>query len=885
MRHADLPALPDRFEAWFASRGWAPRTHQRDMVAAARAGEDALLIAPTGGGKTLGGFLPSLIELSEIAEAGGKARPHRLHTLYVSPLKALSQDVARNLTAPVEEMGLDLRIETRTGDTPQSKRQRQRQSPPDILLTTPEQLALFCAQANGAAFFEHLSTVIVDEVHALASGKRGDLLSLGLATLSTYAPQARRVGLSATVKDELGHARWLAAQSGDASRFARIVRGAAGAEPQVSILSSEERIPWAGHTGRHALPQVYELIKGAKTALIFVNTRSQAEFLFQMLWAMNEANLPIALHHGSLSAEQRRKVESAMAAGKLKAVVCTSTLDLGIDWGDVDLVIQMGAPKGSSRLLQRLGRANHRLDAPSRAILAPTNRFEHLECQAARDAVAERALDGEPLRAGALDALAQHVMGRACGEPFNADALFEEVRRAAPYAELDRETFDRVLEFVASGGYALGGYDRFKRIVQSQEGHWRARNRDVAQRHRMNVGVIIESPMLDVRLTKGRRQLVSSPAGGGGAGEASGGGRSLRPDYSLAALSRGLAPPSVSKADTSPAGGGGKASGASAKKLRAGGPRLGQVEEWFADQLSPGDTFIFAGQMLRFEGVQETDCLVSRSLAEDPKVPSWQGGKFPLSTYLAARVREMVHDPESWDALPDQVRDWLTMQKLKSRLPAPNRLLVETFPRAAKHYLVCYPFEGRLAHQTLGMLLTRRLERLGKKPLGFVAIEYALSVWGLSDMGDVDMPGLFSQDMMGDDLDAWLAESDLMKRTFRNCAVIAGLIERRFPGQEKSGRQVNFSADLIYNVLREHEPDHILLKAAWADAAAGLLDVRRLSDALARIAGRIDYEALKQVSPLAVPVMMEIGREAVHGEARDALLEEASGDLIAEAMD
>ena len=881
MRHADLPALPDHFEAWFNSRGWTPRPHQREMVAAARAGEDALLIAPTGGGKTLGGFLPSLIELAEITDAGGKTRPHRLHTLYVSPLKALSQDVARNLMAPVGEIGLDLRIETRTGDTPQSKRQRQRQSPPDILLTTPEQLALFCAQANGAAFFEHLRTVIVDEVHALASGKRGDLLSLGLATLSSYAPQARRVGLSATVKDEMGHARWLAAQSGETSRFARIVRGGAGAEPEVSILASEERIPWAGHTGRHALPQVYELIKGAKTALIFVNTRAQAEFTFQMLWAMNDDNLPIALHHGSLSAEQRRKVESAMSAGKLKAVVCTSTLDLGIDWGDVDLVIQMGAPKGSSRLLQRLGRANHRLDAPSRAILAPTNRFEHLECQAARDAVAENALDGEPLRAGALDALAQHVMGRACGEPFEADALYGEIRRAAPYAELDRETFDRVLAFVASGGYALGGYDRFKRIVTGKDGLWRARNRDVAQRHRMNVGVIIESPMLDVRLVRGGK--VSSAVHGGGGPRRGGGG--IRPDYSLAALSRGLAPPSVRKADTSPAGGGGKPGGASNRKLqRAGGPRLGQVEEWFADQLSPGDTFLFAGQMLRFEGVQETDCLVSRSSAEDPKVPSWQGGKFPLSTYLAARVREMVYSPGSWDALPDQVRDWLAMQKLKSRLPAPNRLLVETFPRAAKHFLVCYPFEGRLAHQTLGMLLTRRLERLGKKPLGFVANEYALSVWGLNDMGDVDMPGLFSEEMMGDDLDAWLAESDLMKRTFRNCAVIAGLIERRFPGQEKSGRQVNFSADLIYNVLREHEPDHILLKAAWADAASGLLDVRRLSDALARIAGRIDHEALSQVSPLAVPVMMEIGREAVHGEARDALLEEASGDLIAEAM-
>lgn len=811
------PSLPPLFQDWFASRGWAPRAHQLDMIAAAQAGQDALLIAPTGGGKTLGGFLPSLIDLAEKIESSGPNRAHKLHTLYISPLKALSQDVARNLMAPVSEMGLDIRIETRTGDTPQHKRTRQRQYPPDILLTTPEQLALFCAQANGKAFFEDLQTVIIDELHAIAPQKRGDLLALGLATIKTYAPKARRVGLSATVRDIDGHARWLAAQTGRASTFARIITGQGGAEPVVDILEPYDRIPWSGHSGRHAMVDVYELIKQANTTLIFVNTRSQAELTFQELWAINDDNLAIALHHGSLSPEQRRKVEAAMTSGRLKAVVCTSTLDLGIDWGDVDLVVQMGAPKGSARLIQRLGRANHQLDLASRAILAPTNRFEHLECQAAKDAVAAKAIDGEPLKAGALDVLAQHIMGRACGEPFGEDALFAEITSAAPYSELDRDSFDKVLNFVSDGGYALGTYDRFKRIVKTKDGLWRARNRETAQRHRLNVGVIVESPHLNVRL-------------------------------------RRFAKP------------------------------LGQVEEWFCDQLSPGDTFVFAGQMLRFEGIEGEDCIVSRSASSEPKVPSWQGGKFPLSTYLAARVREMVHNPASWSSLPQQVRDWLNMQKLKSRLPEPSRLLVETFPRAAKHYLACYPFEGRLAHQTLGMLITRRLERLGLQPMGFVANEYALAVWGLKDMSKVDMTTLFDEDMMGDDLDAWLAESSLMRATFRSCAVIAGLIERRFPGKEKTGRQVNFSADLIYKVLREHEPDHILLLAAWQDAAAGLLDVKRLSDALARFSGKIDAIHLDQVSPLAVPVMLEIGRESVAGEARDALLAETSDDLIAEAM-
>ncbi|MFY0638281.1 ligase-associated DNA damage response DEXH box helicase [Maricaulis maris] len=813
-------SLPPRFADWFATRGWTARSHQLEMIASAEAGEDALLIAPTGGGKTLGGFLPSLIDLASAVSQAGRDRPHALHTLYISPLKALSVDVARNLMMPVEEMGLDLRIETRTGDTSTSKRQRQRAHPPDILLTTPEQLALFCATANAEAFFRDLRRIIIDEAHAIAPQKRGDLLSLDLATIRQWAPQATRAGLSATVADEGGLARWLVAQTPLEDRFARIVRGAPGARPEVEILDPTDRIPWAGHSGRHALADVYGRIKRAKMALVFVNTRSQAELTFQELWSHNSDNLPIALHHGSLSPEQRRKVEKAMAEGRLKAVVCTSTLDLGIDWGDVDLVVQMGAPKGSSRLIQRLGRSNHRLDAPSKALLAPTNRFEHLECQAARDAVAENALDGDPLGAGAFDVLAQHIMGRGCGDGFFADALFNEVRSAAPYSHLDRETFDRVLDFAATGGYALNTYERFRRLVQRKDGRWLARTPQIAQRYRMNVGTIVEAPMLDV--------VVSA---------------------------RGR-----------------------------GGHRLGQIEEWFVEQLTPGDTFIFAGQVLRFVGIEEMTARVVRAAEADPKIPSYQGGKFPLSTYLAARVRDMVQDREQWDGLPDQVGDWLRLQAVRSRLPAADGLLVETFPRSARHYLVCYPFEGRLAHQTLGMLLTQRLERLGMRPMGFVANEYAVSVWGLRDLSGLDFDALFDEDMMGDDLDAWLAESQLMKRTFRNCAVIAGLIERRFPGQEKTGRQVTFSTDLIYDVLREHEPDHILLRAAWQDAASGLLDIRRLGEALARIRGRVTHMPLDRISPLAVPVMLEIGKEPVYGEGHDSILEEAAEDLIAEAV-
>jgi ATP-dependent Lhr-like helicase len=315
------------------------------------------------------------------------------------------------------------------------------------------------------------------------------------------------------------------------------------------------------------------------------------------------------------------------------------------------------------------------------------------------------------------------------------------------------------------------------------------------------------------------------------------------------------------------------------------GRRLGQIEEYFIEALAPRDTFLFAGQILRFVGLYENNVLVAPAQGqESPKIPSYNGGKFPLSTFLAARVRAMIHDTKQQAELPRQVRDWIAMQGLRSRIPAPDELLVETFARAAKHWLVAYPFEGRLAHQTLGMLATRRLERQGKKPLGFLASEYCMAVWGLEPLGDLDFPALFDEDMLGDDLEAWLAESALMKRTFRNCAVISGMIERRAPGSKKTGRQVNFSADLIYDVLRAHQPDHILLEAAFADAGEGYLDLKRLGALLARVKGKILHVDLPGVSPFAAPVMLELGRVPIVGEAQEAVLEDAAADLIADAM-
>lgn len=797
------PLLPPPITRWFAARGWSVRQHQLEMLEAARSGRHALLVAPTGAGKTLAGFLPTLAEL-----ARPEARRDGLHTLYVSPLKALAVDIARNLTAPIAEMGLDIRVETRTGDTPSARKSRQRQAPPDILLTTPESLSLLLSYPDSAQMLGGLQRVIFDEVHAFAPSKRGDLLALALARLQAVAPQLQRVALSATVADAQAYCAWLAPDADAAS--VQLVAGQPGAPPQVSILLPDGRIPWSGHAARHALPAVYELIARHRITLVFVNTRSIAERIFQDLWALNADNLPIGLHHGSLDVAQRRKVEAAMAAGQLRAVVATASLDLGLDWGDIDLVVQMGAPKGSARMLQRIGRANHRLDEPSRAVLVPGNRFEYLEAQAAVDAMTAGELDGEPFRPGALDVLAQHLVACACAGPLDEGAMLAEVRRAAPYAGLDDAAFADVLGFVSHGGYALRAYDRFQRLVRAADGRWRIAHPRITGQYRMNAGTIVEAPSMTVRLGNRRR--------------------------------------------------------------------LGQLEEGFATQLAPGDSFVFAGKILEFLRIEGTDLVVRPSKADRPSVPSYSGGRLPLTTHLARRVRTFLHDPHSWTRFPAPVREWLELQQRFSVLPDPDGLLVESFERQGRFYTVAYCFEGRNAHQTLGLLLTRRMEAAGLMPLGFVSNDYVLSIWSLRPVADP--APLFAVDIIDEEFKVWMEESTVLKKSFRDVSVISGLIERQHPGLKKTGRQVAFSADLIYDVLRKYDPAHLLLRATWADARGKITDLERLGDFLERVQGQITHKRLSQPSPLAVPVLLEIGRETVSGAADEALLELAEAELV-----
>ncbi|MFK7753467.1 MAG: ligase-associated DNA damage response DEXH box helicase [Sedimentitalea sp.] len=798
-----MTTLPACFDSWFAQRGWTIHPHQRAMLA--RAQDPAtLLIAPTGGGKTMAGFLPTLADLANGTHQG-------LHTLYVSPLKALAADIKRNLRTPVDEMDLPIRIEDRTGDTSATQKKRQRADPPHILLTTPESLALLVSYEDAPHMFAGLKRIIVDEIHALAESKRGDQLFLALARLQTLCPDLKRVGLSATVEDPTAIAQLLARHPDPCD----ILLADAGPPPDIAMLETGEKPPWAGGGAAYSIPAVLDQIKAHNTTLVFHNTRAQAEIFFHNLWLANADSLPIGIHHGSLDRTQREKVEAAMVRGDLRAIVCTGSLDLGIDWGDVDLVIQIGAPKNVKRLVQRIGRANHRYNAPSKALLVPANRFEVVECVAALQAVKAGALDGDPRGPGPQDVLCQHILITACAGPFEADALYTEVTSAGAYAALTRADFDACLDFCATGGYALRAYDRWQRLLQRPDGRWQLRDPRATRDIRMNIGTIQDTDTLKVRLRRSR-----------------------------------------------------------------GGKPLGEIEEGFAATLTAGDTFLIGGQVVRYEGLREMTVEVTRRADKKPKIATFMGTKFATSTQLSARILDMFAQ-DSWPDLPTHTSEWLALQRNISRLPQHGRLLIESFPQDGREHAVVYGFAGRNAQQTLGLLLTNRMEDMGLNPLGFVATDYATMIWGLDPL--LDPAPLFDVAALRDGLDRWLAGNAVMKRTFRASATIAGLIQRNTPSARKSGRQATFSSDILYDTLLNYDPEHVMMKITRTEALRGLVDFGRIEEMAARVENRIDLVRLSRLSPLSAPMFLEMGKVPVKGAAEDRLLAEEADRLLSTA--
>ena len=767
-------------------------------------GFDVILHAPTGGGKTIGGFMPSIDDF-----ISNNYKSQEFHTLYISPLKALTTDVQRNLLNPIYVLKINIKVETRTSDTSTYNKAKQIRKPPNFLMTTPESFALLMARTDVINLFKNLKFVIIDELHTFFDSKRGHLLSLNVARLRSIKP-FQVIGLSATLKNTNLAKKYLSN-----NKNTKLVSTHSKAAPEITILNSGNRIPWSGHSPRYALSEIYSEILKFKSSILFVNTRAQAEILFESLWAINNKNKKIAIHHGSLEKELRKKVEKEIVEGHVECVVATSSLDLGLDWGNIDLVMQIGAPKGVARLVQRIGRANHTINTPSRAILVPTNCFEYVECVAAKKCVELDVLEDEIYSEGSLDVLAQHIVGVAISQRFKKEDLYKQIKEAWPYRNLNIEDFEKTLSFVENGGYSLQAYEEYSRLRRDGE-YYEIRDKSLVTKYKMNVGTIVEAEML---------------------------------------------------------------------RLRVGNRYLGNIEEWFISGLSAGDTFIFGGKRLMFEKVIGNIAYAKITALEHQKIPSFKGGNLPLSTHLSKTERKIFSNRLKAADLPDSLKKWSELQTKFSSFPKENEFLVETFKRKngkqEKYYMAVHPFEGRNTHQTLGFLILRRIKKLGVQPFGFVANDYSILFSFSKEIEDIDF--LFSQDILIEDLYEWLEETPLIKRLFREIAIISGLIYKNLPGNQKTGKQVTFNTDLIYEVLRKHEPHHILLKITTENAKKDLVDLDRLSTFLFRIKNKIKINKLNRASALAFSLLFEYHKETPDkNELDNFYLEKLENELLEE---
>ena len=797
------PLLLHPLNPWMSKKKWTWFQHQIDAYNAIKQGSDIVVFAPTGAGKTLTGFINPIEDLINLKQYKG------LHTIYISPLKSLANDIIRNLEKPIKDLNLKITFQVRTGDTSAYKKQQQKQKPPNILVTTPESLALLNSYENANYFFQNLKFIIIDEIHTFLDNKRADLLSLNIERLQTYSPRLQRIGLSATLKNKQDAKKWLCRKK------PKIISLENSTLPNIKILQSKERIPWSGHMATYAINEIYKEITQSKLTIIFVNTRAQAEYMFKNLWLINKKKLKIAVHHGSLEQHLRLKVEKNLSRGLIDCVVATSSLELGLDYGDVEKIIQVGAPKGINRLLQRVGRSNHNLNTPSKAVLVPTNRFEFIESKAAIEEIYKGNLDSIDLKEGSFDVVAQHIFATACSGSFDINDLYSEIIKAYPFNKLLKKDFIQLVELIQDGGYVLKNYDQFKRIRQQVENKniYRLINKRETRKYRMNVGTIIENPML---------------------------------------------------------------------KIKLGTKTLGNIEEVFIQNLSEGDSFIFAGKVLEFKSMKNNLVQVKKSNSKISKIPSYSGGRMPLSTNLAKSVRELLSSKINWKDYPSQIKEWLDRQKSFSILPKKNEILIEQFPRKKNYYTVIYSFAGWHSNQTLGFLLLRGFKELKYKPLGFVANDYAIILWSLEEAKEIKK--LLNINLINKYLENYLEETSIVKRLFRDNAIISCLIERRLPGVEKTGKQVLFSSDLIYTVLKKNEPNHILLKSSYDDAKKNMIDYVRLYKILTIHDKKIILKKLKSISPLAVPIILEINRENLSKRDTDEyILEDLEKEILQEA--
>ena len=773
-------------EQWFAGRGWTPHAFQREAWRAYAAGESGLVHVPTGSGKTYAAFLGALEDLAANPSAGAAV-------VYVSPLRAVARDIEHALRAPVDECGLAVTVGSRTGDTDARERARQREALPQVLVTTPESLTLLLANERAGELLGGMRAVIVDEWHELLASKRGVQVELALARLRRIAPAMRTWGLSATLRNVDDAARILCG----VGSAPRVVHAEIAREIRVGSLlpDSVARFPWAGHLGLTMLKPLVSWLDPAVSTLVFTNTRSQAERWHAAIsWERPEWREVLAIHHGSLERDERERVEAGLKDGSIRIVVATSSLDLGVDFSPVERVVQIGSPKGIARLIQRAGRSGHRPGAGCEVLCVPTHALELVEIASARDAVARREIEERHGWRAPLDCLVQHLVTRALGGGFEADALFDEIRTTACFQSLTRAEFDWCLELALTGGRTLASYPQYHRNARGDDGRFAIATRKAAQLHRLNIGTISADATISVAFVGGRR--------------------------------------------------------------------IGSIEEGFIARLEEGDAFHFAGQVVELVRVRDMTAWVRRASRAD-LVPRWNGSRFPLSTALSAAVRRTLDEARRGEFREPEVRlaaPVLREQAELSALPRPDETLVELCTTDEGSHFFIYPFAGRLVHEGLAVLLALRMARIRPTTFAISMNDYGIELMAERGFGFEALlgRGLFGREGLAADLLEAVNLGELSRRQFRDIARVAGLVFQKYPGAERSGRQVQAGAGLIFDVLREFDPANLLLRQSEQEVIERQFEGGRLAatlDVLER--GPLLVTRPPRPTPLGLPLVAD----------------------------
>lgn len=785
---------------WFKECGWMPFDFQLRVWRAWLEGKSGLLNAPTGSGKTYALLLPAMLhDMQKPDEITG------VRLLWITPLRALAREIESAALRAIKGMGINWQVGVRTGDTPVGTRQMQRTSPPGLLIITPESLHVLLSQKGYNTLLGTLQGVVVDEWHELLGSKRGVQVELALSRIKSIVPQVRVWGISATIGNLKQAADILLGRPSGSRHL--IVRTSVQKKIEIKSVfpDTAETLPWAGHLGIKLLDKVVELIKASNSTLVFTNTRSFAEIWYQKLLehAPDLAGV-MAMHHGSISASMRNWVEDQLHAGKLKAVVCTSSLDLGVDFRPVQTVIQVGSPKGVARFMQRAGRSGHQPGAISRIYYVPTHSLELVEAAALRQAIAHGTVENRHPYIRSFDVLIQYLITLAVSDGFYPEQIFSEIKQTYSYSTITPEEWNWVLNFITAGGDALQAYDEYRKVTIQPNGKYVVESRQVAQRHRLSIGTIAADSQLNVKYLSGKH--------------------------------------------------------------------LGTIEEYFITRLEPGDTFWFAGRVLELVRIKDMDVLVRKSSRKSGRVPSWMGGRMPLSTQLGEHIRKKLHEVAHGKATDTELQflePLFELQRRLSHLPKADEFLIEQFTTAEGHHIIMYPFEGRFVHEGLAALIAWRLARL--KPLTF---SLAMNDYGFELLSDQPVPleqaletNLFETGNLLHDVQASINAGEMARRKFRDIAAIAGLMFKGYPGKPVRSRHLQATAGLFFQVFQEYEEHNLLYRQAYEEVLDFQLEEHRLRKALQRInRQKIVLKCPEKPTPFAFPVMVDRLREMLTTE-------------------